>query len=238
MNFKDLEHPAPPGPKAEQQAWRNDPAYDQVHEKRFALSLEALRPYLTKSTRVLCLGEPGSFEMGHVLPLVGLLTSQISDLRYSFSTPGIAQTDNDRDFDVILCMEVLEHIHDQDAQKPTEWRSTGTDNLLRESFRLLKPGGIFFLTTPNACSLNVLEKVLTMQAPMVYRPHVREYAPAEVDAMLKGHGFQIVSFETHDCWGGGMGNFRRAVLQKVMHEGICASPHRGEDIFVIARKPN
>lgn len=233
MNFKDLEHPAPPGPKAEQQAWRNDPAYDQVHEKRFALSLEALKPYLSKTAKVLCLGEPGSFERD-LMGAVDSIKSIREDLRYPFAE----NKSYDDVFDIVLCMEVLEHIHDQDAQKPTEWRSTGTDNLLRESFRLLKPGGIFFLTTPNACSLNVIEKVLTMQAPMVYRPHVREYAPAEVDAMLKGHGFQIVSFETHDCWGGGMGNFRRAVLQKVMHEGICASPHRGEDIFVIARKPN
>lgn len=231
MNFKDLEHPAPPGPKAEQQAWRNDPDYDRVHEKRFALSLEALRPYLKPDSRVLCLGGVGSFEATRVSPTVATLHEYAKDLRYAFD-PQLAEG-----YDVILCMEVLEHIHDQDAQKPTEWRSTGTDNLLRESFRLLKPGGIFFLTTPNACSLNVLEKVLTMQPPMVYRPHVREYAPAEVDAMLKGHGFQIVSFETHDCWGGGMGNFRRSVLEKVLKDGLAQSPHRGEDIFVIARKP-
>ena len=36
------------------------------------------------------------------------------------------------------------------------------------------------LTTPNASSLNVLHKVLMQQPPMVYRPHVREYAPHEL----------------------------------------------------------
>lgn len=38
-------------------------------------------------------------------------------------------------YDTIICTEVLEHVPD-------------TENLLREIFRVLKPGGVFFFTTP------------------------------------------------------------------------------------------
>jgi len=215
------------------QAWKNDPSYEDVHKLRFDLSLAALKPYLVAHDRLLSLGDSGTFERSLIEQrLVDIIESYSGDLRYPFDD-GV----DTGKFNVVLCMEVFEHIHDQECDKPTEWRATGTANLLRETFRVLKPGGILFLTTPNACSINVLEKVMTMQAPMVYRPHVREYAPAEIDALIRGAGFRIESFVTHDCWGGGCLPARRRLLEKLLADGACPSPHRGEDIFVIARKP-
>jgi hypothetical protein len=72
---------------------------------------------------------------------------------------------------------------------------------------------------------------------MVYRPHVREYAPAEIVALLVGSGFAIESFTTHDCWGGGCNSARRREIEAMLARAACPSPHRGEDCFVLARKP-
>ncbi len=205
--------------------------YDQIHAERYRLSLEALRPHLARGMRVLCLGDAGTFEKT-IFDLTGDVLAYTYDLRKPFS-PQIGG----ESIDLVLCMEVLEHVHDQEAEKPTEWRATGTRNLLAESFRLLKPGGLLFLTTPNACSLNALAKLLTMQPPMVFRPHVREYAPSELVAMVADAGFTIESVATHDCWGGGVDAHSAALIEELLARHAHASPHRGEDIFLKARKP-
>jgi SAM-dependent methyltransferase len=217
------------------QAWKNDPNYEQVHAERYRLSREWLKPLLTPGSWVLSLGDPGSFESWAAAQIGqgGRLDPYGYDLRYAFDS----QLRNVR-YDVALCMEVFEHIHDQEEDKPTEWRATGTANLLREIFAHLKPGGLLFLTTPNACSLNVLFKVLTMQPPMVYRPHVREYAPTEIADMLRGAGFALKRFETLDPWGGGCSGSTRRITEKLLRDHGHESPHRGEDIFVLAQKPS
>lgn len=215
------------------QDWKNDEAnYNATHARRFELSRQALKPLLKHGERVLECGAPGKFSADLAREFQVTVENTTGDLRYNLSLRKPANH-----FDAVLCMEVFEHLHDQEADTPTEWRATGTDNLLRETFRVLKPGGFLFLTTPNACSFNVLEKVLTMQPPMMYRPHVREYSPGEIDQALKAHGFRIESFTTHDCWGGGCSGVRRREFEALLARASCQSPHRGECIFVIARKP-
>ena len=210
--------------------WKTDPAYDKVHARRFALSLEWIKPLLRADSQVLELGGAGAFTkiLRRDFPHAILIESNF-DLRYPANTEFLEAVDS------ILCMEVLEHIHDQEADTPTEWRGTGTANLLAEAFAALKPGGFLFLTTPNVCSHHAIFNALTMAAPCVYRPHVREYAPSEVAAMLKAAGFTIERFETLNCWSYGTGG-DRARLEKFTAT-YFPTEHRGDDIFVIARKP-
>lgn len=206
--------------------------YEERHAKRYDLSLRTLKPFLVPNARVLCLGEVGAFEVNQVSPLVDALHEYKEDLRNAFFAALPAP------YDVVLCMEVFEHIHDQDADKPTEWYGTGTANLLTESLRVLKPDGVLFLTTPNAASLNVLHKVLMQFPPMVYRPHVREYAPHELAAIVKAAGFDRIEVTSHDCWDNDCMSAREA---KQIAEAIVGlgyrSDCRGEDLFLIARKP-
>lgn len=205
--------------------------YDSDHALRFELSLEWVRPLVTRGNKVLALGGNGTLEK-KIFALTGLLDIHPWDLRLPFDRQLRAAS-----YDLVTCTEVLEHIHDQEDHKPTEWRATGTKNLLAESFRMLKPGGRLFLTTPNACSFHVLDKILTMQAPMMFRPHVREYAPSEIVAMIQEAGFALERFETLDPWGGGCEPHRRRALEQFVKNTACESPHRGEDIFLIAKKP-
>jgi SAM-dependent methyltransferase len=65
----------------------------------------------------------------------------------------------DKSFDVVLCFQVIEHIEDDHG-------------LLKEIHRVLKPGGVLFLTTPN--------RTLSLSR----NPwHVREYTASELSVL-------------------------------------------------------
>lgn len=71
-----------------------------------------------------------------------------------------------RVFDVVIAFQVIEHIH-----QAIVW--------LHDIRRVVKPGGVIFLTTPNACL-----RLHPGQRPWnLY--HVREYTPRELAALLK-----------------------------------------------------
>jgi SAM-dependent methyltransferase len=74
----------------------------------------------------------------------------------------------DASFDSAVCFEVLEHIEDDAAAAA-------------ELARVLRPGGLLLLSVPTP--------------PAPFDPaHVREgYAPAELDALLRGAGLHVVA---------------------------------------------
>jgi len=73
----------------------------------------------------------------------------------------------DNTFDGLISIEVIEHIEK-------------TNDYLAEAYRVLKPGGLIMLTTPN--------KLLSSPKPgMLWPEHVREYTPDEFSSLLHGH---------------------------------------------------
>ncbi len=91
----------------------------------------------------------------------------------------------DNQFDVVLCCEILEHL----AFNPT--------HLLRESHRILKPGGYLVLSTPNAVRLENLLRMVrgkNIYAPYsgygVYGRHNREYSAGELREFLRLNNFE------------------------------------------------
>jgi 2-polyprenyl-3-methyl-5-hydroxy-6-metoxy-1,4-benzoquinol methylase len=99
----------------------------------------------------------------------------------------------DSSFDVVLFTEVLEHL----LYDPV-WT-------LMEINRVLRPGGILFLATPNAGSLGWIVRILKGENPagsIEYKPrrvferHNRIYTSREVLKLLAGLGFEIVAFST------------------------------------------
>jgi SAM-dependent methyltransferase len=88
-------------------------------------------------------------------------------------------------FDVVICMEVLEHL------------SYSPAHLLHETNRVLRDGGGLVLTTPNGLAAPLLARVLRGQSigePYSgYGPtdrHNREYTRAELAALLRGANFE------------------------------------------------
>lgn len=95
-------------------------------------------------------------------------------------------------FDVIVSVEVMEHVVD-------------LDGYLQDIFRLLKPGGRFIWTTPcaNSFSIEHLYNVLTGQIEATSEgfqrwkenpDHLRRLKSAEIKDKLQGVGFNEVDF--------------------------------------------
>jgi len=143
-----------------------------------------------------------------------------------------------RDCDLIICAEVLEHIADREAAElQTEWNGTGTHMLLASCWLSLRPGGMLFLSTPNAASTTSLKHLLYGEPAFIYRPHVREYCPREIKEMVSAVGFKIERFATFDIWNNAITQQQRDEIVKFLKHGGYSLDERGEDVFALCRKP-
>ncbi len=99
----------------------------------------------------------------------------------------------DESFDTVLCLEVLEHL----AVDPMA--------MMAEVNRVLKPGGTFVLTTPNAVRYSNVVNMCLGEHPQSWSPyngrdtnrHNREYTPAEIGRLFRAAGLtpkKITSF--------------------------------------------
>lgn len=108
-------------------------------------------------------------------------------------------------FDIIIAAEIIEHL-------------TDVDNFLAEVYRVLRPGGHFFVTTPPRYNYTALigklvpKRLKPSLRQLVYygtsktdgikailpggkivREHVREYIPQELKVLFKRHGLTVES---------------------------------------------
>ena len=88
----------------------------------------------------------------------------------------------DHYFDVITSSEILEHLPDPNAD-------------LREIVRILRPGGMFWATTPSASSLSF--RLLKLDWSVLSPPeHIQLYSKKGVRLMLEKAGFSKVELKT------------------------------------------
>lgn len=212
----------------------SDGDYNSVHAKRWEESLKWLDGVVPDKADVLELGDTSLFtEMFAQRFPTAVIYHVSGDLRH-----GIPRGWFRPKADLILCQELLEHISDADGKDiPTEWKGTGVNNLLRDCLEVLKEGGRIFITSPNASSATVVHHVLNHAPPMIFRQHVREYSVFELDEIVRNAGFAIERRECIDCWRNAISDAQHAAIMQFIKKAGYDPTLRGEDIFLLGRKP-
>ena len=178
-------------------------------------------------------------EMGGETPVTDLLRYYFhgwiwfntgGDLRHSWSYPN-------ESMDLIISMEVLEHL--QDLPDPVRFqelfKGSGVDFVLKESYRVLKPEGHLFITTPNAVSIWHVRNSLMGIEPRFENVHVREYTPNEMISRIQACGFTVDYWKTVHCMTIDQRIDYTPIFSLLIENGFETN-HRGDDIVLKARK--
>jgi SAM-dependent methyltransferase len=146
----------------------------------------------------------------------------------------------DNQFDLILCLEVFEHIKDQDPPSNLDdvalFNFSGAKTFLAEMYRILRPGGQLILTTPNANSLIVTWRAIHGEPPWLYWPHVREYTISDVCSLASEAGFDLEFIDTMYVFF--FLEDRTKLLREYFEKHGASSENRGDDAFYIFKKKN
>jgi SAM-dependent methyltransferase len=138
----------------------------------------------------------------------------------------------DESFEVVLFSELIEHL------------GVNPVRALAEIHRVLRPGGIVVVTTPNAFSLERFATFLRGGSQMVdrYSPlfgygarHNREYNPHELRELIEGTGFAVEEIVTRDLAPMSRGERLQRALWRCLLRLYSDMP-RDEHIFLRARR--
>jgi SAM-dependent methyltransferase len=208
--------------------------YLRIHFERYIHTWRAFEAALLASHQIL--------ELGRLSPVADFcrhlgksVSGYTSDLRFAFDLPS-------RQFDLVLSLEVVEHINE--PLRPTShideigmFQRAGARNMFSECRRVLKDGGALCLTTPNASSIDVLGNVLMRRAPHQYEYHVREYTRGEITDLATRAGFSLKAYQTFFAWNSRPDIDRDRLSRQLASLGFDISD-RGDDaayLFTAAR---
>jgi hypothetical protein len=177
-------------------------------------------------------------EMGGITPATDLLNHYFTNVKWLNTTgdlryPWKQASDST---DVLVCTELLEHVSDLPDGFDDSFMATGLKAVLLESFRVLKPGGVMLVSTPNGGSIFQLEKTLHSFSPWFYTYHIREYTLNEMFSALQSAGFQIKESKAIHCLTPGYHSDYTSIFHMLLKYGFSTAD-RGDDLFIIATKP-
>lgn len=140
---------------------------------------------------------------------------------------------DEEQFDVVICMEILEHL------------ILDPRFVYLEANRVLRGDGKFIVTTPNVASMESIVNVLNGRTPYrfgLYSPygcygrHNREYTPTEVSELGEACAFRTETLETVDVYPSAMDSgTQRWVRSLLVNTNSAANLHK-QNIFYCGAK--
>lgn len=192
---------------------------------------------ISKACNLLALGTDGQFEKS--------LNTEYRDLKIDISDWDLRFTfpKSESSYDACLSLEVIEHLKDRDDEShdiATHY-FTGLMSFFLEANRVLKPGGLLIITTPNSSSFDTIFRTIQGKSNFMYWPHVRELAPMELCYFLNQTGFQVNSIETFSPYENDFKPNRLHLsfldfFRKLLRAEPVMKKLRGSTIFVVAQK--
>ena len=199
---------------------------DELTKSRYKIYLDLLKNELTKESKIINLGDTNS----------GIFTQLLRKMGFNVTTVDLYNADIECNlnknfplkseiFDIAIAGEVIEHIYK-------------TKNFLSETYRILKPNGIFIISTPNIACLKNRIKLLFGKLPTYCAcaedfelkhnmpGHVRDFTLSLLKKLLKETGFKIENVKTN-------GIFIR--MRKIFPKRLTPLTF-GEMIIIKARK--
>eukprot|EP00966_Prymnesium_polylepis_P110841 2563926-Prymnesium_polylepis.1 len=215
--------------------------YDCTHLRRYTQSLAYISPVLCDARdgfAVLELSDKSQLARGieHFFPRITLSTTAF-DLRRPFPLPDSALA-----FDLVLHNEILEHLKDSEqpgmsVHEIATFQASGIRTNLKECYRVLRPDGMLFLSTPNLNTYRSIHNLLTMKHAFAFAPHPRELSFGDVGEFVRRAGFALVRHTAVESWRYGQMNLTRmAALQQFMVANRYTLQHREDDTFVLAKR--
>jgi hypothetical protein len=202
----------------------NGEEYFEYHKARFLEMVNAIHFFKSHSSGKIHLLEVGSIFTTKIIKnlmpeiiistidmiesnKVGIenyyLVNEITEKHYVINLNNddldVAMSEKAESFDIILLCEVLEHL----LINPVK--------LFRSLLGLLKPGGYFYVTTPNLFKYENIKVFMRGRNPLPWveesfslremsLPHIREFGMCELIEALKLAGGNIYAIEYSDCW--------------------------------------
>lgn len=126
---------------------------------------------------------------------------------------------DDESFDLVYSGQSIEHVTADEA-----------DVVLKEVARVLAPGGVLALDTPNAAVCRL------QQAEFIDPDHKVEYTAAELDAKLAAAGFDVVERKGLNYAGASVASGTFDALDTAKHWGLYAEPELCYLLAYVARR--
>lgn len=175
--------------------------YNEIHRKRFENTIDIIKEHsiLKDSQNVLSLGNPCGFKEILLNSYDVHIETTTGDLR------SIVLYDNL--FELVLCLEVIEHIKDVDStniEDLARFTGSGIKNMLQQAYNSLKPGGYLLISTPNLHCYKTLYNWVIKDSLLTYHPHPRELSEKYVKIQTESLFESVWVVYKNSWWGHGV----------------------------------